>query len=117
MTIDYVNTYLLLTKKPVRLGDAQDSVDGFEDTEMLERRGWLICASGLTLSVQSSKFHYCSPRSNTGPYSAVEVMIIEGEEPPTWTQYTNDIKGTSQVYTWIPVELVNQTIEDNGGIR
>ena len=33
----------------------------------------LICANGFTLSIQASKYSYCTPRSNSGPYSEVEV--------------------------------------------
>lgn len=108
--IDYVNTYLLLTKRVW-------SVSGNMGAEMLERRESLVCASGLILSVQGSEFHYCTPRSNTGPYSAVEVMVMEGEVTTAWEEFTNDVDTKYRVYSWMPVKLVNQTIEDNGGIQ
>lgn len=31
------------------------------------------CADGFTMSVQASRSHYCTPRNDVGPYTAVEV--------------------------------------------
>lgn len=76
----------------------------------------IACKSGLRLSVQASSSHYCSPRNDVGPFSEVEVgfpnrvvqellPFAEDAEEPTRT-----------VYAWVPVDLVERVIADNGGI-
>ena len=74
------------------------------------------CKDGVTLSVQVSEFHYCTPRSNVGPYTHVEVgfpsvkpheaMMKFAEEPDMPTQ---------TVYGWVPVEVMREFIELHGG--
>jgi hypothetical protein len=33
------------------------------------------CNDGVEISVQASKYHYCSPKDSTGPWTHVEVMM------------------------------------------
>ena len=38
------------------------------------------CFDGVKVSVQGSDGHYCSPKSNFGPYSSVEVLYPNSED-------------------------------------
>jgi hypothetical protein len=76
------------------------------------------CNDGFTISIQASKFHYCSPRTDTDQYTAVEIgypsdpeqSIAKYAENPS-----NDL--TDNVYGWVPVDLVEKIIEKHGGIN
>jgi hypothetical protein len=75
------------------------------------------CADGLTMSVQASETHYCSPRSNLGPYTEVEVgfpsqlveELMEYAESPSTP--------TDTVYAYVPVTVVEAVIEKHGGLK
>lgn len=78
----------------------------------------IVCADGTSLSVQASELHYCIPRSNTGPYTKVEVGFIEGASPPdTWRLYADSGEVPSDIYAFVPVDLVREFISTHGGIR
>ena len=66
-------------------------------------------ASGTRLSVQASRFHYCLPRDDMGPYTRVEVM--HPNAPEEWSQY-NDCEN---VYAYVPIEMVAAEIDRLGG--
>jgi hypothetical protein len=78
------------------------------------------CASGVSLSVQASTFHYCTPRTNNGPWTHVEVGFIydENEEPidppDSWKEYATDTF-PCDVYAYVPLELVVEFVRTNGG--
>lgn len=77
----------------------------------------LQCADGSTLSVQASENHYCSPRTNTGPYRSVEVYLVRitsGEIPDAWYECrdTDD----HDPFAYIPINLVVELIDAHGGI-
>jgi len=80
----------------------------------------VVCKDGVHLSVQAGKSHYCSPRSDTGPYHAVEVGFIQDKQdqpftpPETWREY-GDGGFPSDVYGYIPVQLVREFIDAHGG--
>lgn len=80
-----------------------------------------ICKNGVRLSVQASRFHYCSPREDEGPYSSVEVGFITGPDtsriaaPESWIPYAEDGNTFSSIFAYIPVELVEEFIAANGG--
>jgi len=113
--MDYVNTYLLLTKNVPSVRRHVRSKKELR-LEPQKTRDWLTCKSGLVLSVQAGEYLYCTPRTNIGPYSEVEVMVQAGEIPPTllheWTKYGS----MDDVFGYIPVSLVDTTIEMCGGI-
>ena len=71
------------------------------------------CGSGLSLSVQASPIHYCTPRDSHGPWRKVEVGF------PSRTLrtllYWRD--RDSEVYVYVPVDKVNKIIARNGGIK
>lgn len=82
--------------------------------------GRAVCNDGVSLSIQASEFHYCTPRDNEGPYSHKEVGFISDKEgnsmapPVTWTEYAED-EFPSDVYGWVPVELIEAFIVEHGG--
>ena len=67
--------------------------------------------SGMTLSVQASRTHHSEPRNNVGPYSEVE-LSFSGNTPRYLVPYKNDT-----VFSYVPVQLVEKLIADNGGIK
>ncbi len=82
------------------------------------------CKDGTTLSVQASKYHYCSPRADGlgawQQYTLVEVgFITKGGEPVTppdsWREYSSDCEFPSDVYAYIPTDLVGAFIKEHGG--
>lgn len=83
----------------------------------------LRCNDGVSLSVQASSDHYCSPRVNylamvdhTGNeiqrYKSLEVWHVTSEVPESWNEYGSK----DDPYAFIPVELVQEFIDLHGGI-
>lgn len=81
-TIEKLQAHL---NTPVRL------LSGYEHKELAER---VVCKDGTTISVQASFHHYCTPRSNLGPYTHVEVWSAQ-----------------------VPIEVVAQFIDNHGGFE
>lgn len=78
----------------------------------------IICEDGTTVSVQASALHYAHPRTNRGPYTAVEAGYPSVEPPLTWEKYAEDWGNpTGTVYAYIPLELVSFYIASHGGIN
>lgn len=78
------------------------------------------CADGVELSVQASKYHYCSPREDAGPHSCVEVGYIEkgGEivtPPDDWREHTDGPDFPNSVYAYVPIKKVEDFIAAHGG--
>lgn len=86
----------------------------------------ITCADGVSLSVQASKFHYCSPRTDEGnhwtDYFNVEVGFItdadglEFTPPASWSEYA-DGDFPSKVYGYVPTDMVEAFIEEHGGAQ
>lgn len=64
----------------------------------------ITCRDGTKISVQASKYHYCKPRDNQGPWTHVEVMMISEVEPIHFDYPEDDVAAC------IPIELVAQEI-------
>lgn len=79
-----------------------------------------VCADGTSLSIQASQFHYCTPRDDQGPYTKKEVGFIfdaAGQQmapPESWAEYA-DGDFPSDVYGWVPVDLIEEFIVAHGG--
>ena len=71
----------------------------------------MVCADGFKMSVQASGGHYCSPRENYGPYTAVEVLPDKGEE-----MFDGRYDATGEICGWCPVDVVVAVIEKHGGL-
>lgn len=75
----------------------------------------MVCADGLTLSVQASKFHYCTPRDSIGPWDAVEVGF-PSEQIEALMPYAEDPDDpTGTVYGYVPLSVVAGVIAQHGG--
>jgi hypothetical protein len=76
----------------------------------------LTCKNGLTLSVQASGTHYCSPRNDEGPYTKVEVGFPSRRVEALMPYAEEARRPTDTVYPYVPIELVEQVIRENGGL-
>lgn len=93
------------------LEDIQNHLQSHLQTAVKPR---LRCKDGYTVSVQASEFHYCTPRNNTGPYTKVEVGYPSSEDEELG-HYGDDGWG-SDVYAYVPVEVVVAIINKHGGL-
>ena len=98
--------------------------------EMLQDQSWmgplnpitlnrerLVCKNGVSLSLQASRKHYCSPKNNVGPYELVEVGFIEGcEKPQSFQPYVMALS-EGEIFDHIPLEIVVDFILENGGLK
>ena len=77
----------------------------------------ITCKNGLSLSVQANSSAYCSPREDTGPWESVEVGFPNRKVEALMPYAEQGDRPTETVYAWVPVELVEQIIQDNGGVE
>ncbi len=80
----------------------------------------ITCADGESVSIQASKFTYCSPRDDFAPWSEVEAGFPSCTPPDSWQKYAEEWEGepspgTETVYGWLPIELVTEFIKAHGG--
>lgn len=73
----------------------------------------VVCADGFRMSVQASSFHYCSPRTNEGPWTSVEIWCCGCVPEFEATQLYPT--GGEEPYERVPVEVVAQVIDSHGG--
>ena len=74
------------------------------------------CADGFSLSVQATHGAYCSPRSNVGPWYAVEVGFPSAR-PDCIMEYAEQPENpTNTVYGYVPIKLVEKLIAEHGGM-
>ena len=74
------------------------------------------CADGFSMSVQASGRHYCDPKSDTGPYTHVEVGMVKA-----WDYYLQPfaddrLRPTDTVYGYVPSDTVIMCIDAHGGM-
>jgi hypothetical protein len=81
-----------------------------------------ICTNKISLSIQASLHHFCSPRCDVGPYDSVEVGFIRDANgnrvaaPDSWAEYADGDAGVlSDIFAYVPVGLVEEFIESCGG--
>ena len=89
----------------------------FNSSNKYQVRAKAICADGYSVSIQGGTHgHYCSPRTHTNVYEAVElgypsaidVELLEYAEEP------NDPTGS--VYGYVPIDVIEAVIAKHGGI-
>jgi len=89
--------------------------DGFGRDPVTSHR--VVCRDGTVLSVQASHSHYCTPKNNDGPWTSLEVMIVElppftkenGREiDPRWSWFGNEYEG---IYGWVPAWFLLSEME------
>ena len=90
----------------------------FSDEVIQENRPRLLCNDGFSISVQASKFHYCSPRlDGIQDYEAVELGYPSMEDELINEYAEDDWNYTETVYGYVPIEVVEKLIEKHGGIK
>jgi hypothetical protein len=72
----------------------------------------VTCKDGLSMSIQASVHHYCTPRNNIGPWTHVEVGFPT-KHVKEFEKYGDD--AYSSVYCFVPIELVAKVIKKHGG--
>lgn len=76
----------------------------------------IVCKNGLTLSVQASSFHYCSPRNDSGPWNKVEVGYPSRKIEDLMEYAENPAAPTETVYAFVPHDVIEKIVLDNGGL-
>lgn len=76
----------------------------------------IYCNDGTVLSVQAGESLYCVPRTNEGPWSSVEIGFPSRAFPELEEYKDGDDDQTDSVFGYVPVEIVENIIEQCGGI-
>ena len=75
------------------------------------------CKDGFTVSCQASDYHYCTPRESDAEWACIELGFPNAEPTPKICQYAEDSKDLlGTVYAYVPVYLVDEMLEEHGGI-
>ena len=70
--------------------------------------------SGFSASIQAAERSYCTPRNNTGPYTAVEIGFPDGIEPMI-IGYAEDPENPEEtVYGYVPAGIVKALFVKHG---
>lgn len=107
---DITNNWLLMTRNVRDLGLG---------LRIQTPRRAFRCTDGFTLSIQASSGTHCTPKTDDGPWTHVEVMLVDGKlhYRREWDAYDgnqyDDLEwaNTNEPYSWVPVELVNRELE------
>ena len=76
----------------------------------------LVCRSGLKLSVQASRRHYCTPRTDEGPWTHVEVMASGCDLRTLGSLRPHHDTGVRGLYGYVPVATVLSLVDEHGGV-
>ena len=82
-------------------------------------RSRIRCNDGFSMSVQASRAHQCTPRSNSGPYSAVEVSQpneLESYLLPYAEDQTRKGFDIPQLYAQVPATIIRATVSKHLGL-
>jgi len=74
------------------------------------------CLDGFTVSVQASSYNYCDPRTDTGPYTSVELGYPSAADDLIMKYAEDDSQPTETVYGWVPCSTVSLLIAKHGGM-
>lgn len=80
----------------------------------------LLCADGFRISIQASKYHFCSPEENL--QDAVGYRSFElgypSEKEELILEYADDLEDAmGTVYPYVPIEIVVAVLDKHGGIK
>lgn len=83
---------------------------------MLRHFDLVVCTDGFKVSVQADEYHYCSPRNDVGPWTAVELGFPSSADDliAEYAEDESDLTGT--VYSHVPITTVQALVEKHGGI-
>ena len=77
----------------------------------------VTCRDGLSMSIQASHTHYCTPRINEAPlYTCVEIGFPSKKVEALMPFVENPSDPTGTVYGWVPSSVVASIIKEAGGI-
>lgn len=74
------------------------------------------CKDGFIFSVQGSDGHYCSPRTNSKEFSAMEIGYPNQVEELILDFAEDRDNPTETVYGYVDVEIIQEVIDKHGGI-
>jgi hypothetical protein len=77
-----------------------------------------VCGNGLSFLLRAGKYLFSKPQSETGPWESVEVAYTSRPVPELfpYEQIPRQRNSRESVYQYVPVEVVDDIIEKNGGI-
>lgn len=82
---------------------------------------WLTLKDGSRLSVQASRWHYCSPRTDDGPWDEFEVGTETFDQFPELVgraETGSPVEGASvYVYPYVPAKIIGAIIARCGGVE
>jgi hypothetical protein len=80
------------------------------------KRAPIVCKDGLTMSIQASSMHHCTPENDDGPYTEVEIGKLSApvSELDDYGEWSED--SDYRVYNFVPLALVVAIIAEHGGI-
>ncbi len=73
------------------------------------------CADGFNMSVQASRYNYCSPRNDRGPWMSVEVGYPSHLDVLLRPYAEEPDLPTDTVYGYVPSEIILAVVEAHGG--
>ena len=76
----------------------------------------VYCADGFNMSVQAGPHSYSDPKTDIGPYVAVEVGFPSEEEGLLMLYAENPDDPTNTVYAYTPSGVVLNVLAKHGGI-
>jgi len=75
------------------------------------------CEDGFTMSVQASNTHYCTPRIESGPWTAFEIGYPSQKEDLIMKYAETPEEPTNTVYGHVPLNVVIKVIKKHGGLK
>jgi hypothetical protein len=95
------------------LQDHLQSAEVFDAQDLGKYRmpvGHITCQDGTQFSIQASRYTYCTPRNDQGPWTHVEVMTLsKGVEPKFWNHDAGD-----SLAGYVPITAVADEIISRG---
>lgn len=70
----------------------------------------IICEDGESVSIQASKFTYCSPRDDFAPWYAVEAGFPSCTPPDSWQEFAEEWTPSKPSMGWL-LKLIRYEIE------
>lgn len=76
----------------------------------------ITCRDGFKVSIQASKYHYCSPRESDGPWTHFEMGYPSGNPGEEFKEYADSPdEFPNTVYGYVPSDLIMKLINEHGG--
>lgn len=89
-----------------------------EKEKKMELRKPVKFRDGFSVSIQASRFHYCTPREDSDLrafYSAVECGFPNKKEVLLMPYAEDRKRPTKTVYAWVPREIIFALCDKHGG--